>query len=200
MPPKLLIGTNNAGKLREYRNLLRGIPYDITSLSEAGVTTEVEETGCTFEENARLKATELARLSGLLTLADDSGLEVDALAGEPGIMSARYAGENATDTERVRYLLGKLKDVPWEKRTARVVCIIAIATPAGRIEIARGEVELIIGNEARGTNGFGYDPVLFVPEIGKTFAELPEEVKDSVSHRGRAAVKARDILSRMAGE
>ena len=198
--PKLLIATTNLGKLREYRGLLPGIPYEIISPTDAGITAAVEETGCSFEENARLKALAFARLSGLLTLSDDSGVQVDVLGGEPGVKSARYAGDNATDTQRVAFLLSKLKDVPWEKRTARVVCVIAIASPAGHVDIARGECRVIIATEPRGEYGFGYDPVLFVPEMGKTFAELPEEVKNRVSHRGRAAIKARRILLKMAGQ
>jgi XTP/dITP diphosphohydrolase len=196
----LFIATNNAGKLREYRLLLKGVPFALVSPRQAGVTLEIEETGNTFEENACLKAQAFARASGLLTLADDSGLEVDALGGEPGVMSARYAGKNATDADRVRYLLAKLKDVPMERRTARFVCIIAIASPDGRVKTCDGECTGVIAIEPRGEHGFGYDPAFFLPELGKTMAELTAALKNKVSHRARAAAKARVILESIARE
>jgi XTP/dITP diphosphohydrolase len=195
---KLLIATNNAGKLREYRLLLKGVPFSLVSPAEAGVALDIEETGSAFEENARLKAQAFACASGLLTLADDSGLEVDALGGEPGVMSARYAGKNATDAQRVRYLLAKLKGLPLEKRTARFCCVIAIASPDGRIKTCSGECTGVIGLEPCGEHGFGYDPVFFLPELGKTMAELTAEVKNRTSHRARAAAKARLILEGIA--
>ena len=197
---RLLIATNNAGKLREYRLLLKGVPFALVSPAEAGVALDIEETGATFEENARLKAQAFARASGLLTLADDSGLEVDELGGEPGAMSHRYAGENATDADRVRYLLGKLQGVPPEKRAARFRCVIAIARPDGRVETCSGECAGVIALEPRGEHGFGYDPVFFLPELGKTMAELPADVKNRISHRARAAEKARAVLQRIAAE
>ena len=191
---KLLLATNNKGKVREYKSLLRGIPYEIVTPAEQGITTEVDEVGGGFEENARLKATTLAKESGLLSLADDSGLEVDALGGEPGPLSARYAGEGASDTERIDYLLARLKDVPEEKRTARFRCVIAIATPDGTVELCSGECRGFITTEPRGYNGFGYDPVFYLPALGKTMAELPPEEKNRISHRARAAAKAREVL------
>ena len=200
MRPKLLIATTSAGKLHEYRILLKGVPFDLVSLSDAGIKTSVAEVGETFEENVRLKAQTLAQESQLLTLADDSGLEVDALGGEPGVMSARYAGENATDAERVSYLLAKLIGVPEEKRTARFRCVIAIARPDGRTEICSGECPGLVTLEPRGEHGFGYDPIFFFSELGKTMAELPVAIKNRVSHRGRAAKKARRLLYRIAHE
>ncbi|MDP2919674.1 MAG: XTP/dITP diphosphatase [Dehalococcoidia bacterium] len=200
MRPKLLIATNNAGKLREYRSLLEGMPFDLVSPADAGIKADVAETGKTFEENARLKALAFASLSKLLTLADDSGLEVDALASEPGVRSARYAGENATDADRISYLLVKLKNVPREKRSARFRCVIAIAKPDGWITTCEGECAGYITLEPRGTCGFGYDPVFYFPELGKTMAELVPEVKNRVSHRARAAAKAREILLKIARE
>jgi len=197
--PKLLIGTNNPGKLAEYRTLLRGIPFDIVNPRDIGITADIKETGKTFTENACLKATTLAKQTGLLTLADDSGIEVDALGGEPGVMSARYAGENATDSDRVKFLLNKMRNVPWEKRTARFRAVIAVATPEGRTYLAAGECQGYVASEPRGDNGFGYDPVFFVPELGKTMAELPPAEKHRLSHRGRAAVTAREILLCLAG-
>jgi XTP/dITP diphosphohydrolase len=195
--PKLLLATNNTGKVKEYRSLLQGIPFELVTPKEMGILMDVEETGTTYEENARLKACALAEESGLLTLADDSGIEVDALAGEPGVMSARYAGENASDAERVNYLLAKMKDIPKEKRTARFRCVIAIAQPDGQVEFCYGECNGVITFESQGTKGFGYDPVFFFPERGKTMAELPFEIKNQISHRGHAAQKARLILQKL---
>lgn len=156
---KLLLATNNTGKVHEYQSLLTGIPWELTTPKQQGIQLEVEETGSSFEENARLKALAFARASGLLTLADDSGLEVDALNGEPGIRSSRYAGEGASDADRVNFLLNKLKDVPEEKRTARFRCVIALAWPDGRIEYFTGTCEGSITFTPKGEEGFGYDPV-----------------------------------------
>ena len=194
---KLLLATNNKGKAREYKSLLGGIPYRLVTMADEGITTEVSETGATFEENARLKATVLAAESGLLTLADDSGLEVDALGDEPGVLSARYAGENATDSERVDFLIKKLDGVPENQRTARFRCVIAIAAPDADAKICSGECPGIITTSPRGYNGFGYDPIFYVPEFGKTMAELSSEEKNKISHRARAAEKARDYLLKL---
>jgi XTP/dITP diphosphohydrolase len=197
--PKLLLATNNAGKVKEYRSLLQGIPFELVTPKETGIDMDVEETGATYAENARLKACTLVKKSGLLTLADDSGIEVDALAGAPGVMSARYAGENASDTERINYLLSKLKDVAREKLAARFYCVIAIAQPNGQVEFCNGECKGMITFELSGKKGFGYDPIFFFPEQGKTMAELPLEIKNQISHRGHAAQKARLLLNKMAG-
>jgi XTP/dITP diphosphohydrolase len=195
--PKLLLATNNKGKAREYKSLLFGVPFELVTPAEMGITTEVAEVGKTFEENARLKATTLARESGLLTLADDSGLEVAALGGEPGTLSARYAGEGASDEDRVNYLLAKLEGVPQERRQARFRCVIAIATSEGKVEICSGECDGFIALKPRGDKGFGYDPIFYLPELGKTMAELPPDEKNKISHRGRAAAKARVVLERL---
>jgi XTP/dITP diphosphohydrolase len=192
--PKLLLATNNPGKAREYKSLLSGVPFELVTPAEVGITTEVAEVGKSFEENAALKATTLAAESQLLTLADDSGLEVDALGGEPGTLSARYAGENASDADRVKYLLAKMQGVPEEKRQARFVCVIAIATPDGKVEFCSGECDGFIALKSKGDRGFGYDPIFYLPELGKTMAELPPEAKNKISHRGRAAAKARVVL------
>jgi XTP/dITP diphosphohydrolase len=194
---KLLLATNNKAKVREYKSLLQGIPYVIVTLAEQGITTEVEEVGGSLEENARLKATALAEESRLLSLADDSGLEVDALGGEPGPLSARYAGEGASDKERVSYLLAKLQGVPREERTARFRCVIAIARPDGMVELCSGECPGFIAMAPRGDQGFGYDPVFYLPELDKTMAELPLEQKNQVSHRGQAVRKARELLRKL---
>jgi XTP/dITP diphosphohydrolase len=192
--PKLLLATSNPGKIREYRFLLDGLGYQITTLTEEGIAKIVAESGDNYEQNARLKAITYAKLSQLTTLADDSGLEVDALDGEPGVKSARFAGEAATDAEKVSLLLAKLYGVPWERRTARFKCVIAIASPGGRAEVCHGECHGMIALEAKGENGFGYDPIFFLPEIGKTMAELNLETKNQISHRARASQKARRVL------
>ncbi len=192
--PKLLLASNNQDKIREYKGLLRGIPFEIVTPADLGIIVSVEEVGGSFEENATLKAAAIARQSGLLSLADDSGLEVDALRGEPGARSHRYAGEGASDIDRNKYLLTKLKSVPEKERTARFRCIIAIATPSGKVELFSGECPGVIIDEPKGTQGFGYDPIFYLPELGKTMAELTLEEKNKISHRARAAEKAREYL------
>lgn len=196
--PKLLLASNNRGKLREYASLLSDSGFELVTPADMGIDITVAETGTTFEENARLKAAALAEASGLLTLADDSGLAVDALGGEPGVYSARYAGENALDTDRNAYLLSKMHTIPAEKRTARFYCVIAIAQPGHIIATFEGTCEGFIGTEPRGTNGFGYDPVFYLPEYAKTMAELPPEIKNSISHRSIAAQKASRFLTKIA--
>lgn len=194
---RLLIATHNRGKLREYQELFGGLPLDLVTLDDAGIHEDVEENGATFAENARLKALTYARESGLLTLADDSGLEVDALGGDPGVYSRRYAGENKTDAERNAYLLEKLKGVTPDRRTARFRCAIAIASPGGEVWESNGTCEGVITNAPRGTNGFGYDPLFLFPQSGLTMAELPSEEKNRISHRARAAVGARITLEEL---
>jgi XTP/dITP diphosphohydrolase len=195
---KLLLATRNPGKARELAVLLQGVPFTITTPQEEGIALEVEETGATFEENAALKARAFATASGLLTLADDSGLEVDALGGEPGPLSARYAGPDASDEERVRYLLGKLEDVKWSERGARFRSVIAVAEPAGTLKLFEGVCEGVIALKPRGAGGFGYDPLFYVPSLGRLMAELSLEEKNGVSHRGSAARKAVEYLRSMA--
>jgi XTP/dITP diphosphohydrolase len=190
---RLLIATTNPGKVGEYQHLLDGLAYELVSLSEVGITQEVAETGSTYEENALLKAREYAALSGLLTLADDSGLEVEALGGRPGVHSARYAPDNPA---RIRQLLSEMQSIPAGQRRARFQCAIALAWPDGRAEITTGTCEGLIATEARGTHGFGFDPVFYVPESSLTMAELPESAKNLISHRARAAQKMRLILER----
>jgi len=197
--PKLLLATNNKGKVREYRHLLHDLPYELVTLAEQNITTVVAETGQSLEDNARLKATALAKESRLITLADDSGLEVDALGGEPGPLSARYAGEDASDKERVRYLLARLEGVPWEKRKARFRCVIALAKPDGQVELCQGERRGYITFAPKGEQGFGYDPVFYLPELDKTMAELSLEIKNQVSHRGQAARQVQQKLERLTG-
>lgn len=209
MTRKLLVATHNPGKVREYRELLAGLPLDVTYLDAEGVTLEVDETGTTFAENAILKATTYAQLTGLWTWADDSGLAVDALGGAPGVYSARYAGPGASDADRYRKLLDALTGVPWAQRTARFRCTVAVAAPAAaetlhatslRVCTADGACEGIIAFGPAGSNGFGYDPVFYLPEHGLTMAQLPPEVKNRVSHRGRAAQAAVGVLAEMLAE
>ena len=192
---KLLIATHNAGKLRELAEILGGAPFQLLSLSDVGIETDVEETGLTFEANAALKAETYRDLSGLPTLADDSGLEVDALGGEPGVRSARYAGENATDDDRIALLLRNLADTPDDERTARFRCVIAIAAPGERTRLFDGACEGLIVDDPRGDNGFGYDPVFLVADEGLTMAELSSEKKNALSHRAVAARKAAGYLA-----
>jgi XTP/dITP diphosphohydrolase len=191
----LLIATHNRGKLVEYQELLAGLPFELSTLDDLGILDDVDETGTTFAENAALKAHAFAQRSGLLTLADDSGLQVDALGGEPGVYSKRYAGENATDAQRIDLMLRKLRDVPVEARTARFRCVIVIATPDGRARQAEGTVEGRIGFVPRGTNGFGYDPIFIVSDTDRTMAELPAAEKNKISHRARAMQAARPLLA-----
>ncbi len=190
------MATNNKAKVREYKSLLKDLAMELVLPAELGITTNVDEVGESLEENARLKATVLAAQSQLLALADDSGLEVDALGGEPGRLSARYAGEGASDKDRIDYLLAKLEGVPGEKRSACFRCVIAIATPEGEVEFCSGECPGFITLEPRGEQGFGYDPVFYLPELDKTMAELTMAEKNEVSHRGKAAWQACQLLRR----
>ncbi len=195
--PKLLLATGNRAKLYELRSLFQALPYELVTPPEMGISAKVDEIGQSLEENARLKAITLAASSRLLSLADDSGLEVDALGGEPGVLSARYAGADASDTDRIDYLLLRIKDVPWQKRQARFRCVMAIATPDGQVSLFCGDCPGVITLEPRGEMGFGYDPIFYLPRLGKTLAELPLEVKNRVSHRGQAARKAFPLLKRL---
>ena len=194
--PRLLLATNNPGKVAEFHQLLAGCGWDLVTPEELGLAIQVEETGQTYAENATLKAVAYARAGGLVTLADDSGLEVDALDSRPGVLSARYAGVDRTDLERVQALLQELASVPDDERTARFRCVIAIADTTGRVELMDGTIEGRIGHEPRGENGFGYDPIFLLPDRGMTTAELPPDEKNAVSHRAVAAQKARTVLER----
>ncbi len=191
--PRFLVATTNPGKQREYRALLREVPAEIVFPGELGITLEVEEDGATFRENAAKKALTLAQASGLITAADDSGLEVGALSGEPGVRSSRYAGEGADDPKRRAFLLEKLRAFP-APRKARFVCVIAIASPAGEVAYAEGECRGEITFAERGTNGFGYDPIFQVEGRTVTMAELSPEEKNEISHRARAVRAAIPIL------
>ena len=185
---KAVLASQNRHKLEELRTILGGLGMQVVPESELGLDIDVDETGTTFEENSLLKAEAVLKAANMPTIADDSGLAVDALDGAPGVHSARYGpkGHDGTDAERIAYLLENLKDVPDEKRTARFVCVITCLFPDGRKIVARGECPGVILHETRGAGGFGYDPVFYLPEYGMTYAELPPEKKNEISHRGRA--------------
>ncbi len=200
MIPKLLLATRNAGKAREYSLLLQRSPFELTTLDAEGIQEDVTESGKTLQENARLKAVGYAVDDRFLVMADDSGLEVDALGGAPGPRSARFAGKGASDRDKVNLLLSKLRGVPWEERSARFRCVIAIASERKVIGLCEGVCEGIISFEAEGDQGFGYDPVFYLPELDKTMAELTLEEKNKVSHRAKAAEKAVPVLKRIRQE
>jgi XTP/dITP diphosphohydrolase len=191
---KLLLATTNHHKLAEFQAILRDVPFQLCSLNDLQVNMDVEETGQTFAENATIKALAYARATGLLSLADDSGLEIDAMGGAPGVVSARFAGRETPYHERFRLILEQLQGLSGSQRSARFRCAIALAEPTGYYRVVEGVVEGQIADHPRGTGGFGYDPIFLVPELGKTFAESAPEVKNRLSHRGRAALKAHRLL------
>ncbi len=190
----LCVATRNPGKQREFRELLADWPVRLWFPQELGLDIEVEEKGDSFADIALLKATTYARATGMLALADDSGLEVDALDGAPGLYTARYAGPDADDHDRRQKLLRELEGLPLAQRTARFRCAIALATPDGRTLIAEGTCEGLIALAPRGSQGFGYDPIFYLPQFRRTMAELPPEIKNEISHRGRAVQAARSLL------
>ena len=196
---KIIFATGNEGKMREIRMILEDLGTEVLSLKEAGTTLEVQEDGETFEENAVIKARAVMEETKALVLADDSGLEIDYLNGEPGVYSARYMGEDTSYRIKNQNLIERLEGVPEEKRTARFVCVIAAAFPDGRILTARGTIEGIIGYEERGEGGFGYDPIFWLPEYGCSTAELTMEKKNELSHRGKALRAIKDELKRAMG-
>ena len=191
---KVIFATGNEGKMKEIREILGDLDIELLSLKDAGIHADIVEDGKTFEENAQIKAKAIRDLTGEIVLADDSGLEIDYLNKEPGIYSARYMGEDTSYHIKNAKLIERLEGVPDEKRTARFVCAIAAAFPDGTVKTTEGVIEGRIGYEERGENGFGYDPIFYVPEFGCTTAELSEEQKNAVSHRGKALEKMREIL------
>lgn len=191
---RLIFATGNEHKMVEIREILGELPVEILSMKDVGIKADIVENGNTFEENALIKAKEVCKLAGEMVLADDSGLEIDYLNGEPGIYSARYMGEDTSYRIKNQNLIDRLEGVPDEKRTARFVCAIAAAFPDGRSFVVRGTIEGIIGYEERGTNGFGYDPIFYLPEYGCTTAELDPEKKNELSHRGKALRLMREII------
>lgn len=192
---RIIFATGNEGKMKEVRMILADLNCQVLSMKEAGIQADVDENGTTFAENADIKASAIQKLSPEdIVLADDSGLEIDYLNGEPGIYSARYMGEDTSYRIKNNNLIERLNGVPDEKRTARFVCAISAALPDGRILRSRGTIEGIIGYEERGTNGFGYDPIFFLPEYQCTTAELDPETKNRLSHRGKALEEMKVLL------
>lgn len=183
---KIIFATGNEGKMKEIREILADPHVEILSMKEAGITAEIEENGTSFEENAVIKAKAVMELCHEIVLADDSGLEIDYLNKEPGIYSARYMGDDTSYRIKNQNLIDRLEGVPDEERTARFVCVIAAAFPDGEVLTARGTIEGRIGYEEKGENGFGYDPIFYVPEYGCSTAQLSPEVKNQISHRGKA--------------
>ncbi len=192
---KVVLATRNEGKVREIADILAPHGFEVVSLREFPELGEITEDGATFRENAMIKATAVSGHTGLLALADDSGLEVDALDGAPGIYSSRFAGEEKDDQANNHKLLELLSDIPAERRTARFQCVVAIAEPDGWVHIAEGSCEGVIAEEPRGQRGFGYDPLFYVPAYNRTFAELDPFIKNKISHRAKALEGAVDILS-----
>ena len=193
---RMIFATGNENKMKEIREILGDLPLEILSMKQAGISADIEEDGTSFEENALIKAREVCRLAGEMVLADDSGLEIDYLNGEPGIYSARYMGEDSSYRIKNQNLIDRLEGVPDEQRTARFVCAIAAVFPNGKELVVRGTVEGMIGYEERGENGFGYDPIFYLPDRGVSTAELPPEEKNSLSHRGNALRKMKELLEK----
>ncbi len=196
---RIIFATGNQGKMREIRKILGDLNVEIVSMKEAGISVDIEENGATYEENALIKARAVAARTGDCVLADDSGLEVDRLGGEPGVHSARYLGEDTPYGVKNASLIKRLEGVPDEERTARFVCAIAAVLPGGRELTTRAAIEGRIGHEEKGSGGFGYDPIFYVPELQKTTAELTEEEKNLVSHRGQALRLMKEELEKDEG-
>lgn len=194
---KIIFATGNQGKMKEVKMILSDLGCEILSMKEAGITIDIVEDGKTFEENAMIKAQAIAKLEKAIVLADDSGLEVDYLNKEPGIYSSRYLGEDTPYEEKNRQIMERLEGVEWEKRTARFVCAIAGVMPDGKTFTTRATIEGYIGTESRGSNGFGYDPIFYVPEYDCTTAELTLEQKNKISHRGKALEKAKKAIKEL---
>lgn len=194
MNKKLIFATGNAGKMKEIRMILADMDYEILSLKDAGIDIEIDENGATFEENAIIKASTIAKATGCLTLADDSGLEVDALNKEPGVLSARYMGEDTSYDIKNRSIIQRLEGIEGEDRSARFVCVIAAVYPDGSTHTSRGTIEGVIAHEPSGEQGFGYDPIFYLPEYGRTTAELEPQEKNAISHRGKALRAIKEVL------
>ena len=186
MKGKIVFATGNAGKVKEIQMIMADTGMEVLSMKEAGISVDIEEDGATYEENALIKARAVAKYTDAIVMADDSGLEIDYLNKEPGVLSARYLGEDTSYRIKNKNLIDRLEGVEDEKRTARFVCAIAAVLPDGKELTTRATIEGRIGYEEKGSHGFGYDPIFYVPEFGKTTAELTEEEKNKVSHRGKA--------------
>jgi XTP/dITP diphosphohydrolase len=196
---KLLLSTNSVDKVREFSQILAGLPVELVTPASLGLALDVPETGETFAANAELKARAFHEATGLMAMADDSGLEIDALDGAPGVYSARYGGLSNGEAKN-RLVLRQMSGVPPERRGCRYVCEIAVVDEEGKLRRCRGTLEGQVAGEPRGEGGFGFDPIFYLPERGRTVAELSLEEKNEISHRGRAGRCARDLLSRLAGD
>ena len=194
MSKKVIFATGNAGKMKEIRMILSDLDIELLSMKEAGIEVEIVEDGTSFEENAMIKAKTIMELTGQITLADDSGLEVDYLNKEPGIYSARYMGEKTPYNIKNKSIIDRLEGVEGQNRSARFVCVIAAAFPDGNTLTTRGTIEGLIGYEEKGDNGFGYDPIVYIPEYDATTAQLSAPIKNTISHRGKALVKMKKKL------
>lgn len=199
MSRRIIFATGNAGKIKEIRMIMEDIGMEVVSMKEAGISIDIEENGTTYEENALLKARAVAACTGDIVMADDSGLEIDYLNKEPGVFSARYMGEDTSYRIKNNNLIERLEGVEDEQRTARFVCAIAAVLPGGKELTTRATIEGRIGYEEKGENGFGYDPIFYVPQFGKTTAELTEEEKNQVSHRGKALQLMKEELKKYEG-
>lgn len=198
--PRLLLATTNAGKVLELRRLLRGVNWELVVPSDLALALDVQEGGDTFKENAVLKARAYARASGLLALADDSGIEVEALGGAPGVHSARYGGPGLTDEQRMHLLVRSMAGASEGRRACRYVAVAAVSEPDGQCETFTGTCDGVVARQPAGSGGFGYDPVFYIPHLGRTIGELSAEAKDVISHRGGAVRQARLFLDRLAAE
>lgn len=193
---KIILASNNKGKIKEIKEICRDLPVEIVSMKEAGIDVDIEENGTTFEENALIKARTIMNMTGLLTIADDSGLEVDYLNKEPGVYSARYMGHDTSYDIKNKSIIERLKGVEDKDRTARFVCVMAAVFPDGKYVTAKGTMEGIIAHEIKGENGFGYDPIVYLPEYLKTSAQLTAMEKNKISHRGKALEKLKVQLEK----
>ena len=193
---KIIFATTNKNKVREVNMMMEGFDVQLIPMTEMGIDVEVEETGTTFEENAIIKAKAICDLTGEIALADDSGLEVDYLDGAPGVYSSRFLGEDTPYEIKNDYIIEKLKDAKGDERSARFACAMAMVFPDGDVETCYGTIEGLIGYEQRGTNGFGYDPIVYVPEYEMTTGEMDPRLKNSISHRGKALEQMKEVMKR----
>lgn len=191
---EIILATSNEGKIKEFRDILQGLDVELLSLRDVGIDIDVEENGTSFEENAIIKAETVCKSTGKIALADDSGLEVDYLNRAPGIYSARFLGEDTSYIRKNNYIIDKLKGIDFEKRSARFVCAIACAFPNGNTVTRRGIIEGYIADKMSGLNGFGYDPIFYVPQYNCTTAEMPIELKNQISHRAKALIAIRELM------
>ena len=196
---KIIFATTNKNKVREVNMMMEDFDVELVPMTDMGIDLDIEETGTTFKENAIIKAKTIAEMTGEIALADDSGLEVDYLDGAPGVYSSRFLGEDTPYEEKNDYIIDKLKDAKGNERSARFACAMALAFPDGEVETCYGTIEGLIGYEQRGTNGFGYDPIVYVPEYEMTTGEMAPELKNSISHRGKALEQMKEIIKRRFG-